>query len=70
MSNITLKDTTTLGALFDEASAWENLPTSALSEDQLALIQLKKAVFSKPVISKNGGAAVAIAKCFICVTGL
>lgn len=67
MSNITLKDTTTLEALFNEASTWENMSISSLSEDQIALINLKKAVNNRTRATKNGGSR---AVCFICVSGL
>lgn len=67
MSNISLKDTTTLESLFSEANTWENMPISSLTEEQVALINLKKAVYSKKNATKNGGS---VHSCFICVTGV
>ena len=38
---INLSDTTTLEALFNEVDSWGNLPTSSLSPQQIALLNLK-----------------------------
>lgn len=66
MNNLSLKDTITLEKLFSEVDNWANMPVSTLDDQQLALINLKKAVMNASVADKNGGARV---KCFICVTG-
>lgn len=67
MSNINLKDSVTLEGLFNEVDSWGNMPVSSLNEQQLALINLKKAVTNQAVADKNGGASAA--QCFICFTG-
>jgi len=68
MANINLADTTTLEALFKTADSWANLPVSTLSEEQLALLQLKNSVFKKSEARKGGGMQES-SFCFICYTG-
>lgn len=66
-----LNDTTTLDNLFALADEWAALPASSLSEQQVALINLKNTVMRSGIADKNGGAAFAVAHaCFICVTGV
>ena len=66
---INLSDTTTLEALFNEVDSWGNLPTSSLSPQQIALLNLKHTAFTPTAELKNGGSCSGSALCFICFTG-
>lgn len=73
MSNVTLSDTTTLNNLFAIVDEWGNLPSNCLSEQQIALMNLKNTVLKNSVDMKNGGALANLSnlhQCFICVTGV
>lgn len=62
-----LEDQTSLKDLFKMADNWSSLPSSSLSEQQIALINLKNVVNASTLYDeKNGGR---IACCFICITG-
>jgi hypothetical protein len=56
------QDNPTLNDLLKSADAWKNEPVSGLSHDQIAILNLKKALDTK-------AAGLAANECFICATG-
>lgn len=56
------KDNPTVADLLKAAEEWENKPVSELSDDQLAILDLKKAIGGTTGTTYSN-------ECFICVTG-
>ncbi|CAL1525656.1 hypothetical protein CNT_KDOLBLKC_03888 [Bacillus subtilis] len=58
-------DNISLNELFKEVEKWESIPSSDLTNDQLAIVNLKRVIEAKDAAGDLGGGK----ECFICATG-
>ena len=59
---------TTVSELFEISRSWDNVEAGDLTQDQLAVLNLKNLVEAKEASKKAGGSPREDA-CFICVSG-